>query len=135
MNAFTPTEALHRLVKQAMDSGAVSTLTEAESLLRGYRVCFSIDAAEAARRSHQIALLTGVALARRIFLGGAKEESLRQARLTAIERLGAHAKSNGVHQIRQRLRQRGSKRAHPPRADRAHETLCRHSLAPAARQP
>jgi DNA repair exonuclease SbcCD nuclease subunit len=30
---------------------------------------------------------------------GAKEESLRQARLGAIERLGAHAKSNGVHHI------------------------------------
>jgi len=30
---------------------------------------------------------------------GAKEESLRQARLAAIERLGAHAKSHGVHHI------------------------------------
>jgi len=30
---------------------------------------------------------------------GAKEESLRQARLTAIERLGAHAKNNGVSHI------------------------------------
>ena len=30
---------------------------------------------------------------------GAKEETLRQARLAAIERLGAIAKSNGVHHI------------------------------------
>ena len=30
---------------------------------------------------------------------GAKEEALRQARLAAIERLGAHAKNNGVHHI------------------------------------
>ena len=30
---------------------------------------------------------------------GAKEELLRQARLAAIERLGAHAKSSGVHHI------------------------------------
>jgi DNA repair exonuclease SbcCD nuclease subunit len=30
---------------------------------------------------------------------GAKEESLRRARLTAIERLGAHAKTNGVQHI------------------------------------
>ena len=29
----------------------------------------------------------------------AKEESLRQARLAAIERLGGHAKNNGVHHI------------------------------------
>jgi DNA repair exonuclease SbcCD nuclease subunit len=30
---------------------------------------------------------------------GAKEEALRQARLAVIERLGVHAKSNGVHHI------------------------------------
>ncbi len=30
---------------------------------------------------------------------GAKEEPLRQARLAAIERLGAHAKNNGVSHI------------------------------------
>jgi DNA repair exonuclease SbcCD nuclease subunit len=30
---------------------------------------------------------------------GAKEEALRQARLGAIERLGTHAKSNGVHHV------------------------------------
>jgi hypothetical protein len=70
MNAFTPAETLHRLVKQAMDSGAVASLAEAESLLRGYRIGFSIGAAEAGQRAHQIALLTGVALARRVFLGG-----------------------------------------------------------------
>jgi hypothetical protein len=70
MNAFTPAETLHRLVKQAMDSGAAASLAEAENLFRGYRVGFSIGAAEAAQRPHQIALLTGVALARRVFLGG-----------------------------------------------------------------
>jgi hypothetical protein len=70
MNAFTPAETLHRLVKQALDSGAAATLAEAEKLFRGYRVCFSIGTVEAAQRAHQIALLTGVALARRVFLGG-----------------------------------------------------------------
>jgi hypothetical protein len=70
MNAFTPAETLHRLVKQAMDSGATSSLAEAEALFLGYRICFSISPAEAAQFSHQIALLTGVALARRVFLGG-----------------------------------------------------------------
>ena len=70
MNAFTPADTLHRLVKQAIDSGAASSLAEAEDLFRGYRIGFSIGAAEAAQRAHQIALLTGVALARRIFLGG-----------------------------------------------------------------
>jgi hypothetical protein len=70
MNAFTPAETLHRLVKQAMDSGAASSLAEAEILFRGYCVCFSIGEAEAAQRSHQIGLLTAVAHARRVFLGG-----------------------------------------------------------------
>ncbi len=70
MNAFTPAETLHRLVKQAMDSGAAASLAEAQSLFRGYRIGFSIGAAEAEQRAHQIALLTGVALARRVFLGG-----------------------------------------------------------------
>lgn len=70
MNAFTPADTLHRLVKQAMDSGAASSLTEAENLFRGYRIGFSIGAAEAAQRAHQIALLTGIVLARRVFLGG-----------------------------------------------------------------
>jgi hypothetical protein len=70
MNAYTPAETLHRLVKQALDSGAASSLAEAENLFRGYRVLFSIGTAEAAQPAHQIALLTGVALARRVFLGG-----------------------------------------------------------------
>jgi len=70
MNAFTPAETLHRLIKQAIDSGAASSLAEAETPFRGYRLCFSIGAAEAAQLSHQFALLTGVALARRVFLGG-----------------------------------------------------------------
>jgi hypothetical protein len=70
MNAFTPADTLHRLVKQAIDSGAATSLDEAENLLRGYRVGFSICGAEAGQRAHQIALLTGVALARRVFLGG-----------------------------------------------------------------
>lgn len=70
MNAFAPADTLHRLVKQAMDSGAVSSLAEAESLFRGYRIGFSIGTVEAAQPAHQIALLTGVALARRVFLGG-----------------------------------------------------------------
>jgi hypothetical protein len=32
MNAFTPSDRLHRLVKQAVDSGAVSSIAEAEAL-------------------------------------------------------------------------------------------------------
>jgi hypothetical protein len=70
MNTFTPAETLHRLVKQAMDSGIAATKADAEALFRGYRLCLSIGDEEAAQPAHQIALLTGIALARRVFLGG-----------------------------------------------------------------
>jgi hypothetical protein len=70
MNAFSTADTLHRLVKQALDSGAASCLDEAEAMFRGYHLAFAIDAAEARDPGHQAALLTGVALARRVFLGG-----------------------------------------------------------------
>jgi hypothetical protein len=70
MNAFTPDETLHRLVKEAMDRGVVASRAEAEALFRGYRVCFSIDSDQAAQPAYQVALLTGIMLATRAFLGG-----------------------------------------------------------------
>jgi hypothetical protein len=70
MNAFTPADSLHRLIKQAIDSGTASSLAEAEALFDGYRLCLVIGEAEVARRADQAALLTTVALARRVFLGG-----------------------------------------------------------------
>lgn len=70
MNDFSPDETLHRLVKEAMDSGVAASRAEAEALFRGYRVCLSIDDAEAAQPVHQIALLTAIMLASRVFLGG-----------------------------------------------------------------
>jgi hypothetical protein len=72
MSSFTPAESLHRLVKEALDSGAAATLSEANSMFHNFRVCFSITAAEATDAQHQTALLTGVALARRVFLGGVR---------------------------------------------------------------
>jgi hypothetical protein len=70
MNAFTPAETLHRLIKQAIDSGAASSVEEAEALFHGYRVSLVIGEAEAPRAADQAALLTALALARRVFLGG-----------------------------------------------------------------
>jgi hypothetical protein len=70
MNAFTPIESLHRLVKQAIDSGIVSSVDEAEALFHGYRLRLVIDEAAVRHPAHQTALLTVVALARRVFLGG-----------------------------------------------------------------
>ena len=70
MSAFTAADKLHRLVKHALDSGAAASIAEAEALFAGYRLALRI-APEAARDPHhQAALLTAVALARRVFLGG-----------------------------------------------------------------
>ena len=65
-----PADKLHRLAKRAMDNGTARTREEAEALLRGYRVAIAIGPREAADRHHQAALLTAVALGRRVFLGG-----------------------------------------------------------------
>jgi hypothetical protein len=70
MAEFPYADTLHRLVKEAIDSGAAASIAEAEAMFRGFRLGFTIDRAEADEVSHQIALLTGVALARRVFLGG-----------------------------------------------------------------
>lgn len=70
MIAFNTAESLHRLVKQVLDSGEASSLAEAEAMFHGYRLSFVISERDALRPSHQAALLTGVALARRVFLGG-----------------------------------------------------------------
>ena len=63
-------DALHRLVKQAIDSGTAASVDEAEALFRGYRLGVELDPAAAADPAQQAALLTTVALGRRVFLGG-----------------------------------------------------------------
>ena len=67
---FTPADTLHRLVKEALDSGAAASLAEAEAMFRSFDLSFDIGETEARDPFHQAALLTGVALARRVFLGG-----------------------------------------------------------------
>lgn len=63
-------DSLHRLVKQAIDSGVAGSIGEAEALFRGYRLRVEIDPATVGDPAQQAALLTTVALARRVFLGG-----------------------------------------------------------------
>ena len=74
MDSFYSADCLHRLVKQALDSGAADSLEEAETLFRGYRLRLSIGAAEAVCPLNQAALLTAAALGRRVFLGGVTVE-------------------------------------------------------------
>jgi hypothetical protein len=70
MTAFTAADSLHRLVKQALDSGAAASLAEAQALFAGYSIALRIDDKVAGDPDHQAALLTAVALSRRVFLGG-----------------------------------------------------------------
>jgi hypothetical protein len=84
MTAQISPDSLHRLVKHAIDSGAATSVAEAEALFRGYRLTVEIDGAAANEPVQQAALLTTVALGRRVFLGGvtiagALEEPLKLA--------------------------------------------------------
>lgn len=70
MDNYGLSDSLHRLVKQAVDSGEASSIAEAEEIFRRYTVTLEIAETEAGHPLHQGALLTSVALARRVFLGG-----------------------------------------------------------------
>ena len=61
-------DQLHRLVKQVIDSGQASTVEEAEEIFRGYRVAVGIG--DARNAASQVGMLTAIALASRVFLGG-----------------------------------------------------------------
>lgn len=89
MTAFTAADKLHRLVKQALDSGAAASIAEAEALFAGYRLALRIDEEAARDRHHQAALLTTVALARRVFLGGVSVTPLSAAPLAVPLPFGA----------------------------------------------
>ena len=102
MSTHTSAESLHRLVKQAIDSGAASSIAEAEAMFRGYRLRIEIGPDAVGNPAHQATLLTAVALARRVFLGGVSVAGpldiplvvpmpLGPTLLTAIRELGAIA--------------------------------------------
>lgn len=70
MTALISPDSFHRLVKHAIDSGTAASVAEAEALFRGYRLAVEIAESAAQDPVHQAALLTTVALGRRVFLGG-----------------------------------------------------------------
>ncbi len=70
MTTMPQADSMHRLVKHAMDSGAATSITEAEAIFRGYRLSVEIAATEVADPVAQATLLTLVTVARRVFLGG-----------------------------------------------------------------
>ena len=70
MNSFTHADRLHRLIKETLDRGTVESIEEGEALFQSYRLVIEIGASEVGSPPHQSALLTAVALAHRVFLGG-----------------------------------------------------------------
>ncbi|MFG1247862.1 hypothetical protein [Xanthobacter flavus] len=70
MTAQISADSFHRLVKHAIDSGTAASVEEAEALFQGYRLAVKLDPSAAANPAQQAALLTTVALGRRVFLGG-----------------------------------------------------------------
>lgn len=102
----TDEQSLHRLIKMALDNGTASTVAEARSMFDGYALNIVLDGRAASKSEHQIALLTAVALARRVFLGGvhvsgpldthlAPNLALRGTIGSAVSRLGATLVAGG----------------------------------------
>ena len=88
MTALISPDLFDRLVKHAIDSGTAASVAEAEALFRGYRLAVEIDASAAQDPVHQAALLTTVALGRRVFLGGVTVSGALDARLALSMPLG-----------------------------------------------
>jgi len=65
-----PADSLHRLMKQLLDAGVAKSVADAAAIFAGYRITFVVGYDAARNRHDQAALLTGVALASRVFLGG-----------------------------------------------------------------
>jgi hypothetical protein len=70
MTQMISADSLHRLVKQAIDSGAAASVAEAHALFQGFRLALTFTPDDAADPVAQATLLTAVALAKRVFLGG-----------------------------------------------------------------
>lgn len=88
MTIFTSPDSLHRLVKHAIDSGAAESITKAEAMFRGYRLAVELHPSAAADVVQQAALLTTIALGRRVFLGGIKVTGPLDAKLAVPVPLG-----------------------------------------------
>lgn len=69
MNITTP-DALHRLVKLAMDTGEAESVEHAQRIFAGYRIGVAVGSEITTSPTHQAALLTFLRLASRVFLGG-----------------------------------------------------------------
>lgn len=81
-------DVLHRLVKQAIDSGSCASIADAEALFSRYRLHVWLPD-DASNPAHQAALLTCVALGRRVCLGGVTVDGAVDVPLTLPMPLGS----------------------------------------------
>lgn len=81
-------DSLHRLVKHVIDSGVAESVEAAEKMFLGYRLGIEIGAEAAGRPADQAALLTAVAVGRRVFLGGVRVSGCVKAPLAVPLPLG-----------------------------------------------
>lgn len=88
MTAITSPDSLHRLVKQAIDSGAAATVAEAQALFRGFRLAITFSPDDPSDPVEQATLLTAVAVGRRVFLGGVAVTGALETRVSAPMPLG-----------------------------------------------
>ena len=89
MTTLISADSLHRLVKQAIDSGAAASIAEAQALFRGFRLAIAFEPGDPTDVVEQATLLTAAALARRIFLGGVTVSGRLGEAVTAPMPLGA----------------------------------------------
>jgi len=80
-------ETLDRTIKQLVDSGEAS-IEEAYAIFAGYRLVIEVDAGHLEREDAQIALVTLVSLASRVFHGGVYVEGCEAKPLLLPLRLG-----------------------------------------------
>ncbi|MYB37240.1 MAG: thiamine biosynthesis protein ThiF [Gammaproteobacteria bacterium] len=81
-------DSLHRLVKHVIDSGGAESVEAAEEMFLGYRLGIEIGPEVAGRPADQAALLTAVAVGRRVFLGGVSVSGCLTAPLAVPLALG-----------------------------------------------
>lgn len=70
MTKMISADSLHRLVKQAIDSGTAASVDEAQALFLGFKLAIVFTPDDVKDPVAQATLLTAVALAKRVFLGG-----------------------------------------------------------------
>lgn len=97
MTTMNSADSLHRLIKQAIDSGAAASIAEAQALFQGFRLAIAFDTNDPSDPVEQATLLTAAALARRVFLGGVTVSGRLDEAPTTPCRWARHSAKRSAH--------------------------------------